>query len=74
MNCIKIKKLLPSKVLPAALLIIFLFIHKTAYLQTDSNDLYTKYENELMENLENKIENSDEEADYTEELEEMLFS
>ena len=74
MNRIQIKKSHPGKVLPAALLIIFLFTQETAYLQTDSNNLYMKFENELMENLENKIENSDEEADYTEELGEMILS
>jgi hypothetical protein len=71
-------KILPTKLyfilIYGKVLVIILFIQGRVFSQADSNNLTHHFEDILIENIENKVENSDEEADYSEELGELILN
>ncbi len=74
MNSLKILLIKPLvTVVPIKLTVMFLFLQGTLYSQVDSNKLNRNFEEILIENIENRVENSDEESDYSDELEEFIL-
>lgn len=71
-NILLIKPLLT--VAPITLLtIIFLFSQRTLYSQVDSSNIPLNFEEILIENIENRVESSEDESDYSDQLDEFIL-
>ena len=59
---------------PSTLLtIIFLFSQRTLYSQVDSSNMDLNFEEILIENIENRVESSEDESDYSDQLDEFIL-